>query len=176
MAVQTARGPGLLRLEVEIAPADLCPGDLGDVLALHARVYVLERGYPPSFEVYVLQALAEFMADFRPGVDLFLAARSDAKLMGSVAVKRLNPAAVQLRFLIVERELRGFGAGQSLFRAAVDHARRTGCRELTLETASDLEAARAIYERNGLRRLTSTAAPWLPKGVMSEVWAGPLPA
>ena len=154
--------------------SQLEPGDLGEILALHAEVYILERGYPAVFELYVLQALAGFMANFNAEDDLFLVIRRQRNLVGSVALKRLAATTAQLRFLILSGCIRGQGAGAELFNAARQHAVARGCRELVLETASDLTAARAIYEGHGLRRRSNAPAVWLPDGVMSELWGGPL--
>ncbi len=147
------------------------PGDVGRIIARHAEIYDSEFGYPPFFEGYVVEAFAKFMKDYSPPRDRIFVAERDGRFLGSVAVKGLARATAQLRFLLVEREARGLGLGRSLVGAVVDHARRTGERRIILETASDLDAARALYAAFGFRKKRSFAgAPWLPPGVRSERW------
>jgi ribosomal protein S18 acetylase RimI-like enzyme len=53
----------------------------------------------------------------------------------------------------------------------IDHARRCGERRIVLETASDLAAARSLYEAHGFRRTGSvTGEAFLPRGVAAERW------
>lgn len=146
------------------------PGEIGHIIARHGELYT-ELGYPPVFERYVVQAFGDFVADFAPPRDRIFIADRGGRFAGSIASKGLPGATAQLRFLLVEPEARGQGLGRRLVRAVVDHARRSGERRIVLETASDLAAARALYAEHGFRRTASTSAePWVPRGVATERW------
>jgi GNAT superfamily N-acetyltransferase len=56
-----------------------------------------------------------------------------------------------LRWFIVADSLRGRGFGQRLLDAALAWCRRAGHRRVFLSTFAGLDAARALYERSGLR-------------------------
>jgi DNA-binding MarR family transcriptional regulator/GNAT superfamily N-acetyltransferase len=147
------------------------PGAIGHIIARHGEIYVGEMSYPPVFESYVVQAFGDFMASFAPPRDQIFVAEQDRQLLGSIAVKGLPDATAQLRFLLVERWARGRGLGRQLVQRVIDHARRSGDRRIVLETASDLDAARALYAAHGFRKVRSTAnEPFLPRGVASERW------
>ena len=147
------------------------PGEIGHIIARHGAIYVGEFGYPPVFESYVVRAVGDFLAAFAPPRDrIFVAARA-GRFVGSIAVKGLGDATVQLRFLLVEREARGCGLGRKLVQRVLDCARGAGERRIVLETASDLDAARALYAAYGFRKVRSVAGePFLPRGVASERW------
>ncbi len=147
------------------------PGSIGRIIARHGELYVGDLGYPAVFEHYVVQAFSGFLASFAPPRDRIFIAERDGQLVGSIAVKGLPRRVAQLRFLFVEPEARGLGIGRRLVRRVLDHARATGARRIILETASDLDAARAIYAAHGFARTARHAGErWLPAGVDSERW------
>jgi DNA-binding MarR family transcriptional regulator/GNAT superfamily N-acetyltransferase len=147
------------------------PGQIGHIIARHGELYVRGLGYPAVFEHYVVQAFSDFLATFTPPRDRIFVAERAGQLVGSIAVKGLPRRVAQLRFLFVEPEARGLGIGRRLVRRVLDHARASGARRIVLETASDLDAARAIYAAHGFAKTAITPnAPWLPDGVHSERW------
>ncbi|APR80202.1 Acetyltransferase [Minicystis rosea] len=150
---------------------DARPGEIGRIITRHAEIYGPERGYPDAFEHYVVEAFAKFLKPFSPPRDRIFVADRGGHLLGSIAMKGLAGATAQLRFLLVEPEARGIGLGRRLVRTAIDHARASGERRVVLETASDLDAARALYAAHGFRMIKSVpGGPWLPRGVRSERW------
>ncbi len=147
------------------------PGTLGHIIARHGEIYSRDFGYPPAFEGYVVQAFGDFMKTFAPPRDRIFIAERGGRFAGSIAVKGLPGATAQLRFLLVEPDARGLGIGRRLVRRVLDHARSSGERRIVLDTASDLDAARAIYAAHGFRKTESVLdTPWLPPGVHSERW------
>jgi DNA-binding MarR family transcriptional regulator/GNAT superfamily N-acetyltransferase len=147
------------------------PGMIGHIIARHGEIYTRDFGYPAVFEHYVVQAFAGFLAAFSPPRDRIWIAERGGRFVGCVAVKGLPERTAQLRFLLVEPEVRGRGVGRRLVGHVVDHARAAGDRRIVLDTASDLAAARAIYAVAGFRKVASVAGePWLPAGVDSERW------
>ncbi len=61
------------------------------------------------------------------------------------------PRTVELRKMYLVPALRGRGQGRRLLAWALDRARELGFRRITLETATVLRDARALYERHGFR-------------------------
>jgi len=147
------------------------PGAIGHIIARHGEIYETEFGYPRAFEGYVVQAFAEFVTALAPPRDRIFVAERGGRFVGSIAVKGLPDATAQLRFLLVEAEARGVGLGRRLVRRVIDHARARGERRIVLDTASDLDAARALYAAHGFQKIAEVAGePWLPRGVRSERW------
>jgi DNA-binding MarR family transcriptional regulator/ribosomal protein S18 acetylase RimI-like enzyme len=147
------------------------PGEIGQIIARHGELYVSELGYPESFEGYVVEAFAKFLRTFAPPGDCILVAERAGRFAGSVAAKVVSRRTVQLRFLLVEPTERGAGLGRRLVQAVLEHARAMDARRVVLDTASDLAAARALYEATGFRRTRSVrGAPWLRPETLSEHW------
>lgn len=59
----------------------------------------------------------------------------------------------ELRKMYLDHSLRGMGMGRRLLAAALDHARRAGCRVVELETNGAMTAAIGLYESHGFRRV-----------------------
>lgn len=138
---------------MQIRPAD--PGDLVTVAALfdgYRRFYDQPEDLPgctafvqQRFEVgdsYVLIALDE------SGTGMGF-----VQLYPTLSSVRMKPVWV-LNDLYVAEFARGRGVASALMIAAVELARSAGVAVLTLETAGDNIAARALYEKLGWRRET----------------------
>lgn len=63
-----------------------------------------------------------------------------------------QPRTVELRKMYLSPTLRGHGQGRRLLEWALNRARELGFRQMTLETATALRDAIALYERNGFTR------------------------
>jgi len=127
------------------------PGAIGQVTRLHSVYYNDNWGFDLSFEAQVAQELAEFLVRYRPERDLFLAARAQAELAGSIAMDGgLGPGqGVRLRWYIVDPRFQGQGIGNRLLGAALDFCRRAGHRRIFLWTFAGLDRARRRYEQVG---------------------------
>jgi GNAT superfamily N-acetyltransferase len=76
------------------------------------------------------------------------------EIIGSVGLYRIDDDTCELRKMYLRRDARGRGLGRQLLDHAMAAARTLGCRKVTLETASVLQEAIALYERAGFRRVT----------------------
>jgi RimJ/RimL family protein N-acetyltransferase len=79
------------------------------------------------------------------------AAQLDDRLVGLIGAQRQTPQTVYLYSLWLEPTVRGRGVGHSLLCAAIDWARETGARTVTLRVDADNTRARDVYERLGFR-------------------------
>lgn len=162
---------GFVDAGAPITIGDARPGHIGRIIARHGELYAEEHGYPSHFERYVVEAFASFVKDLSPRRDRIIVAERAGCMLGSVAMKGLARRTTQLRFLLVEPAARGQGVGRNLVQAVVDHARACNERRIILDTASDLDAARALYESFGFRKVESTrGVSWLRSNVASERW------
>lgn len=97
--------------------------------------------------------LANLPADYAPPQGTLLVARMGSKWAGCCALRPLYtvdyPNASEMKRLYVRPEFRGYGLGRALVEATLDAARGIGYSHVLLDTLSDMECARALYEELG---------------------------
>ena len=69
----------------------------------------------------------------------------NSQVLATVAVFRTNTDRCELRKMYLHESMRGHGRGRQLLEHAIRRARELGFREMWLETATSLVAARALY-------------------------------
>jgi len=147
------------------------PGDLGWIVAEHARVYTREYGWDNSFEVLVAQIVAGFGQNFDPSTERCWIAEMDGEPVGSVMlVKDEKPGTARIRLLIVAEKARGLGLGQRLTDECIAFARAKGYRAITLWTHECLSAARRCYEKAGFTLTSRENKVSFGKDVVAEFW------
>ncbi len=103
------------------------------------------------------QELADLPGDYAAPRGALLLARVDGVVAGCCALRPLDssdyPGAAEMKRLYVRRAFRGFGLGRSLAEMALDAARQAGYACVLLDTLSDMEAARALYEDLGFAEI-----------------------
>lgn len=78
---------------------------------------------------------------------------ADGNLLGTFGLFRLSDFEIELRKMYLARAARGKGLGKLALTRAVEQARARGYRTLSLETASVLKEAIAMYEKFGFTRV-----------------------
>jgi len=147
------------------------PGDLGWIVAEHARVYTREYGWDNSFEVLVAQIVADFGRTFDPAMERCWIAEMDGEPVGSVMlVKDEKPGTARIRLLIVSPKARGLGLGRRLTEECIAFARAKGYRAITLWTHDCLKAARHCYEKAGFTLTSRENKMSFGKDVVAEFW------
>ncbi|OFI34419.1 GNAT family N-acetyltransferase [Alteromonas lipolytica] len=81
----------------------------------------------------------------------FFTARAGGKLMGCIAIKRLNETQGEIKSMRTPTASRRSGAGKQLLAYLIDYARHNGYQTLWLETGSMafFEPARQLYSAHG---------------------------
>ena len=146
------------------------PGDMGRVVQMHGELYAKEFAYDATFEALVAEIAAGFVRNFDPKRERCWVAEMDGEVVGSVFLVGNSPAVSKLRLLIVHPRARGIGLGKRLTRACIRFARRAGYKKMVLWTQSHLAAARAIYQAEGFRRVSSEKHRSFGKRLVAEVW------
>ncbi len=141
---------------------DLRAGDLGRVIALHGVLYAAEYGFDQGFEAYVAETLAELGQAPRPERDRLWLAELDGRLVGSIGIIGREAGAAQLRWFLVDPEVRGRGLGRQLLEEALAFCREAGCRSVFLWTVSVLTPAARLYTAAGFHKteVKPPAALW----------------
>ena len=86
--------------------------------------------------------------DGRTGV-LLVVADAAGEVVGTAAVRLLEPRVGELKRMWLRPAWQGRGLGRRLMDACLDEARRLGCRALRLDTQAKLEAAVRLYRAYG---------------------------
>ena len=146
------------------------PGDMGRVVQLHGELYAREFGYDTRFEALVAEIAAGFVRNFRPGWERCWIAEMNGEVVGSVFLVRQSRTVAKLRLLVLDPKARGLGLGRRLTRSCIQAARKSGYRKLALWTQSHLAAARAIYQAEGFRKVSSSKHRSFGKRLVAEEW------
>ena len=145
-------------------------GDMGRVVQLHGELYAKEFGYDNRFEALVAGIVAEYVEHFDARRERCWIADMDGEAVGSVFLVRKSRAVAKLRLLIIHPKARGLGLGKRLTRACIRFARRAGYGKIVLWTQSHLATARAIYQAQGFRKVSSERHHSFGKRLVAEVW------
>lgn len=99
--------------------------------------------------------LAGLPGNYAPPQGCLLLALVDGEIAGCCAMRPLEtvdyPNACEMKRLYVRRNFRRFGLGRQLADAVLDAARIAGYHSVLLDTLSDMEAARALYQDLGFK-------------------------
>jgi N-acetylglutamate synthase-like GNAT family acetyltransferase len=129
---------------------DLRPGDVGYVVYLHGTLYAREHGWDHTFEAYVAGPLSDFARSHNDRERIWIVERG-AQVAGSVAIVEASPSEAQLRWLLLDPDLRGRGIGRTLVEEAISFSRESGYSLLFLWTVSALAAAAKLYRSAGFQ-------------------------
>jgi putative acetyltransferase len=127
--------------------ARLDESDLVEVRTL-LREYAASLAFPLDFQGFERE-LAELPGAYAPPRGALLLARGN----GCIALRPLDDATCELKRLYVRPQARGAGLGRRLAEAAVAEARRLGYSRMRLDTVPGMEAAQALYEQLGFRKI-----------------------
>lgn len=129
------------------------PGLIGDIAALHGRLYSESHEFGAFFEARVARELAAFIDRYDPAQDYLRAVVREQRVRGSIVIdgSGISKGLAHLRWFILDPELRGIGFGQNLFDCALGFVRRVGYRQVVLWTLADLSTATHLYEKAGFQ-------------------------
>lgn len=106
----------------------------------------------------------------RPDGDLLIGL-DENRILGCVAVRRLDDGVCEMKRLYVKPEARGSGLGRRLATEIIDIARELGYSLMRLDTLDRLTEAMGLYETLGFRR----TAPYYENPLQGVVyWELPL--
>ncbi len=80
---------------------------------------------------------------------LFVARDANGATLGMGALRRHASGEGEVKRMFVKPEARGFGVGGAILECIEDLARQEGLSRVVLETGSNFDAAKRVYERGG---------------------------
>lgn len=148
-------------------------GDIGWAIERHAQLYAEEFGWNEEFEALVATLFADFAKEHDPAYERFWVAELDGERVGCVFVVRNaeDPAAAQLRCLLVDRHARGLGVGQRLVDECLAFARSAGYSRMVLWTNDVLVSARRIYEAAGFDLIEEAPHHSFGHDLVGQTWS-----
>lgn len=139
---------------------ELRAGDLGRIVAHHGTTYGREHGVDPRFEAMVAATIAEAgRRGFPSARERVWIVESAGRHAGSIAVTDEGNRTAALRWVVLDRRLRGSGLGRRLIGEAVEFAEQAAYETLYLDTFSELEAAAHLYRIHGFELVSEDTAP-----------------
>jgi len=146
---------------------ELHPGDVGYITYLHGKIYAEEQGWDHTFDAYVAIPLSEFSKSHSYRERIWIVER-DEKLVGSAAVVNFSESEAQLRWLLLDRSVRGIGLGRQLVEEALKFSSDAGYSDMFLWTVKALTTATKLYESFGFRK-TQEETHKIWGGLVTEV-------
>jgi DNA-binding MarR family transcriptional regulator/GNAT superfamily N-acetyltransferase len=146
------------------------PGDMGQVIALHGRLYVEMFGWDESFEALVAGIAADFIRNFDPAWECSWIAEVDGDFVGSAFVVKVDENISKLRLMIIDQKAQGLGVGRALLNECLRFARRRGYKKMTLWTNDVQKAARNLYASAGFELVHAEPGHDFGVDLVAETW------
>jgi N-acetylglutamate synthase-like GNAT family acetyltransferase len=146
---------------------DLLPGDVGYITYLHGTLYAPEQGWDYTFDAYVAIPLAEFAKSHSSRERIWIVEK-EGKIVGSVAIVEFSDTEAQLRWLLLDPDIRGQGLGRWLVEEALGFCRDSGYSSVFLWTVNTLPIAAQLYQSMGFKQ-TKELTHTLWGSVVTEV-------
>ncbi|MFW9823610.1 MAG: GNAT family N-acetyltransferase [Candidatus Thorarchaeota archaeon] len=145
-------------------------GDVGYIIYRHGVIYAIENQLDETFEAYVAKYMAEFLENYDSNKDHLWVVENNSKVIGSIAIVKVDDKTAQLRWFLVEPHERNKGVGTKLMHEALSFCQNKGYNRVILGTISELEAARRMYVKNGFKLVNSETHHIWGRELTEEQW------
>ena len=144
--------------------------DIEYVISRHKTLYYAERHLSGTFSSYVDEIVYHFVDNFNPKTDCLKILECNGVPAGSIAIARADDETAQLRFFMLEPEMRQRGYGNRLMDMALAFCREKGYQKVFLLTITAQVVARHVYETHGFYKTFSQDKSEWGDGVVEERW------
>lgn len=144
--------------------------DIEYVISRHKTLYYAERHLSGTFSAYVDEIVYHFVEKYNDQTDILKILECNGVPAGSIAIAKVDDSTAQLRFFMLEPEMRQRGYGNRLMDMALDFCREKGYEKVFLLTITAQVIARHIYETHGFHKVSSTDKSEWGEGVVEECW------
>ena len=144
--------------------------DIEYVISRHKTLYYAERHLSGTFSAYVDEIVYRFVDRFDPQTDCLNILECNGVPAGSIAIARAGAKTAQLRFFMLEPEMRQRGYGNCLMDMALAFCREKGYETVFLLTITAQVIARHVYETHGFHKVASYDKSEWGDGVVEERW------
>ncbi len=144
--------------------------DIEYVISRHKTLYYAERHLSGTFSAYVDKIVYDFATNFDPETDCLNILECNGVPAGSIAIAKVDETTAQLRFFMLEPEMRQRGYGNRLMDMALQFCRDKGYKKVFLLTITAQVIARHVYETHGFYKVSSNDKSEWGDGVVEERW------
>ena len=144
--------------------------DIEYVISRHKTLYYAERHLSGTFSAYVDEIVYRFVDRFNSKTDCLNILECNGVPAGSIAIAKVDVATAQLRFFMLEPEMRQRGYGNRLMDMALSFCREKGYKKVFLLTITAQVIARHVYETHGFYKVSSEDKAEWGDGVVEERW------
>lgn len=144
--------------------------DIEYVISRHKTLYYAERHLSGTFSAYVDEIVYRFVEQYDPETDCLKILECNGVPAGSIAIAKADEETAQLRFFMLEPEMRQRGYGNRLMDIALDFCREKGYKKVFLLTITAQVIARHVYETHGFYKVSSNDKSEWGDGVVEECW------
>ena len=144
--------------------------DIEYVISRHKTLYYAERHLNGTFSAYVDKIVYHFVQQFNSQTDCLNILECNGSPAGSIAIAKVDEETAQLRFFMLEPEMRQRGFGNRLMDMALQFCRDRGYQKVFLLTITAQVIARHVYETHGFHKVSSTDKSEWGEGVIEERW------
>ncbi|WP_432628480.1 bifunctional helix-turn-helix transcriptional regulator/GNAT family N-acetyltransferase [Brotaphodocola sp.] len=144
--------------------------DIEYVISRHKTLYYAERHLSGTFSEYVDEIVYSFVHQFDPRTDCLNILECNGVPAGSIAIAKADEETAQLRFFMLEPEMRQRGFGNQLMDMALQFCRDRGYKKVFLLTITAQIVARHVYETHGFYKVSSNDKSEWGDGVIEERW------
>lgn len=125
------------------------PEDLEHIIQKHKELYEMEYGFGPQFVEYVEKNIYQFNESYDANRENIWVVEINQKLVGLIAIVKVDDYTAQLRWFLVDPEMRGKRLGHELMETVMDFCQEKQYKQVMLWTISVLDAARHLYQKYG---------------------------
>lgn len=144
--------------------------DLNYVIDAHWRIYSDEYHYDESFIGFFTDAIKTHFQDLDISSNQMWVLEEATKLKGCIAIVKSVEGVAQLRWLLLEPDVRSKGFGRELVKTAIDYCKDVGINKVFLWTNNSLVSARAIYNNYGFRIVKTRTRLLSSQELIEEKW------
>jgi GNAT superfamily N-acetyltransferase len=144
--------------------------DLDHIIKRHGQIYEKEYRFDETFVDYVRKPLYEFYENFDKNFENIWIAVYEEDIAGFIALVKVDEYTAQLRWFLLEKEMRGKGIGSELMTNLIEFAKDKNYNNIYLWTVGFLDAARHLYEKFGFELMETKASTIWGKKLTEEKW------
>lgn len=119
------------------------------IVQSHYAYYNKEYQFDLSFKQFLQDGVEQFIQHYDEAKDHLWVVEVDGQLKGSIAIRHASGTDANLRWYLIDQELKGQGYGKQLLETAIRFCRDKNYETITLWTNNKLIRARQLYSQYG---------------------------